>query len=253
MNSGPNIISQAFRSVLSCWKYFFGIVLFLFILDCVNMLYDIDNSITVAKAFAEAGVVFYVCLSFLGLDVSSKENGKKYMGFSLRFLFLLYVPVIVASILVVALAASTLQGAQPGTGYFMGLTMLCVGGVYFFAMFLFGTVFPARLFGVRPEIGAAVGRAFRQAGYLIPRLLLGVWGLSALSFVILILAENLGIGSDPVTSAGVPNPAGAMVLVLVKLTSLFSLALFAVIVCRAYLKDLRERGELPTRDAEVFA
>ncbi|POF28480.1 hypothetical protein [Roseibium marinum] len=253
MNPKANIVSQAFYSVLLCWKYILGIVFVLYVMDGINVVYDIGNSMQVTKAFAESGIIFYLCLSLLGLDAKLKENSKKYIWFSLRYILLIYAPVIIVSILVVILAVSALQGERPDTEFLLGLTIPCGAVISFLTMFLFGTAFPSQLFDVRPGIGAAIGRAFRQAGYLVPRLFFGVGFFAALSFAILILSENLGIGSDPITSAGTPDPAGALVLALVKLTSAFSLAVFAVVVCRAYLKDLQERGELPASDAEIFA
>ena len=126
------------------------------------------------------------------------------------------------------------------------------GITYILTLFLFGTVFPAFLLGVQSGIGAAIGRAFRQAAYLLPRYL-AVGLFTVLSLGILIFFENMGVGSDPVTPAGVPNPAGALVLAVVKLTSTFGLAVFAVVFCRSYQKDLRERGELSLSEVEVFS
>ncbi|MBO6508498.1 MAG: hypothetical protein JJ979_08475 [Roseibium sp.] len=253
MKFDTNIFAAAFEAVRNSWKFFFGIIAILFLLDAFNMFYDLGNSITVAKGFAESGIVFYACVVLLGFTMEEPDLNKKYTGFMFRYLLLLYAPVIVVSLLIAMLSNSAFQGDQEARNAFLGLVVVVSAITYFLTMFLFGTLFPALVLGIRKGIGSAVTRSFRQAGYMIPRLVLGVGLFNVIPFAVLIIAENIGVGSDPLTATGAPDLAGACVLALVKLTSGFSLVIFAVIVCRAYLRDLSNLGELPTSDAEVFA
>lgn len=248
-----NIFSQAFAAIVECWKYFFGLVAAIYVLETVGVLYDLGNGLTIARAFVEAGTVFYLCATLLGLDLKSKETSKKYTGFTIRYILLFYVPVFVVAMVVVFGAMATSPGGLQGQGSFL-VVMLLVGGVVaFLTTFLFGTVFPAHLIGVSAGIGSAVGRSFRQVGYMLPRLLFGAGSVAGLGFLILIFFENIGIGSDPITPAGAPIILGGLVLLSVKLVAGYSFAVFSVIVCRAYLKDLEERGEMPVAEADVFA
>lgn len=222
-------------------------------MNAFSVFYDLRNSITVAKVFFESGIVYCACIVLLGFTTNEPDIKKKYTGFMLRYLFLLYGPVFVVSLMTAFSLNSAFQGSQEARNFLVGLVVLATVVTSFLTMFLFGTLFPSLLLGIRTGIGSAVTRSFRQAGYLIPRLLLGVGLFSAIPFGLFIFAENIGVGSDPLTAAGTPDPGGAFVLALVNLTSGFSLVVFAVIVCRAYLRDLSNRGELPTSYAEVFA
>ncbi|WP_299483319.1 hypothetical protein [uncultured Roseibium sp.] len=253
MNSELNIFSQAFAAIVACWKYFFGMIAAIYVLEAASVVYDLGSGLTVARAFVESAIVFYICATLLGLDLKSKDTGKKYTGFMLRYILLLYLPVFIVAMVVVFGAMSAVPNSSQSQDIFLGVTLLSSGVVAFVAMFLFGTAFPAHLIGVSTGIGAAVSRSFRQAGYLLPRILLGAGSFAALAFVLLILFENTGIGSDPITPQGTPNIAGGIVLLIVKLVAGYSFAVFSVVVCRAYLKDLEERGELPVAEADVFA
>lgn len=248
-----NIFSQAFAAIAACWRYFFGLVAAIYILETVSVLFDLGTGLTIARAFVEAGTVFYLCATLLGLDLKSKETSKKYTGFMIRYILLLYLPVFVVAMAVVFGAMATSAGGLLDQEFFLVVMFLTGGGVAFLTTFLFGTVFPAHLIGVSAGIGTAAGRSFRQAGYMLPRLLFGAGSIAGLGFVILIFFENIGLGSDPFTPAGAPNILGGLVLLLVKLVVGYSFAVFSVIVCRAYLKDLEERGELPVAEADVFA
>lgn len=251
--NGSNIFSQAYSTILACWPASLGFTGALYGLETVNVVYDLNNSITFARGLAEAGLVFYFCVHLLGLDPKGKDINRKFAGFLLRYFLLLYVPILVVGIAVIFLLMAGSLDQSLNREAFLGLTVLSGAGIYFLTMFLFGTAFPAMLLGVRPGAGLAVGRAIRQARYLLPRLAFGVGGVMALGFAALILFENLGIGSDPVTPQGIPDPAGALALAAVKLISSSSFAVFAVVICQAYRKDLEEQGEHLPSEADVFA
>lgn len=240
-------------AVVACWKYFFSLVAVICVLEGVSVVYDLNTGLTVARALVEAGTVFYVCATLLGLDLKSKDVGKKYSGFTLRYVFLLYVPVFAVAMIILFGFMPAFANSSNGQGILLGITVLASGIAYFMTMFLLGTVFPAYLLGVRKGIGPAIRRSFRQAAYLVPRILFGAGSVAVFGLVVLLLFERIGVGSDPVTPFGAPNIPGALVLLVVKVVSSFSFAVFSVIVCRAYLKDLREQGELPLAEAEVFA
>lgn len=248
-----NIFSQAFAAIVECWRYFFGFIAVIFILETVGILYDLGNGLTVARAFVESGIVFYLCATLMGLDLKSKDTGKKYSGFMLRYLLLLYLPVIVISLAVVFSVVPVFPRGSQGQDVALAIIFFAGGAAVLLTTFLFGTVFPAHLIGVSNGIGASVGRSFRQAAYLIPRLLFGSGSIAGLAMAILIFFENIGVGSDLITPAGTLNIPGGLVLLAAKLMAGYGFALFSVIVCRAYLKDLKERGELPVAEADVFA
>ena len=251
MTSNKNIFSQALQSALEGWKYFFGFVAASFAVEVVDLLFDLGTGAVIAKGFVEAGIVFYICVNVLALNPGSKDVNKTFTGFSWRYFLLLYGPVILLTFAAIILALSGSSGDDREIA--LGVSVVIGTLAYLFTMFLFGTALPSKLLGLRPEIGAAVGRSFRHAGYLLPRIFLGVGGLMLLSLAVLLVSETLGVGSDPVTSLGAPDVAGGVVLAVVKLLSGFSLALFAVIVSRAYLTDLQQKGELRPPEADVFS
>lgn len=253
MKPDQNIFMQAFSAIAGCWTYFFGFIAAIWVLETAGIVYDLANALTVARALVQSGIVFYLCAALMGLDLKSKDINKKYGGFMLRYLMLLYLPVVVISLVVVFGAMSVFPAGLQGQEIFLVFTVLAGAAVAFLTTFLFGTVFPAHLKGVSAGIGPAVGRSLRQAGYLLPRLLFGSGALAGLAVLILLFAENAGIGSDAITPAGTANIPGGIVLLLAKLVSGYGLAVFSVIVCRAYLKDLEERGESPVAEADVFA
>lgn len=253
MKAELNIFMQALAAIAECWRYYFGFVAAICVLETVAVLYDLGTALTIGRALVESGIFFYLCATMMGLDLKDKEINKKYGGFMFRYIMLLYLPVLVISLLVVFSAMSVSPADSQGQGGVLAVTVLAAGAVAFVTTFLFGTVFPAHLRRVGTGIGAAVARSFRQAAYLLPRLLFGSGAVTGLGMFILIFSENVGIGSDAITATGSPNVPGGVVLLLAKLVSGYSLAVFSVIVCRAYLKDLEERGESPVAEADVFA
>lgn len=253
MEPERNIFTQAFAAIARCWTYFFGFIAAIWVLETAGIVYDLGNTLTIARALVESGIVFYLCAVLMGLDLKSKDINKKYGGFMFRYIMLLYLPVVVISLVVVFGAMSASPAGLQGQELFLVITILSGAAVAFLTTFLFGTVFPAHLKGISTGIGKAAGRSLRQAGYLLPRLLFGSGALAGLAVVILLLAESAGIGSDAIAPAGTPNILGGFVLLLAKLVSGYGFAVFSVIVCRAYLKDLEERGETPVTEADVFA
>jgi len=253
LRSDLNIFSQAFAAIAACWKYFFGLVAAIFVLETVSLVYDLGTGLSIGRAFIEAATIFYLCATLLGLDVKSKETSRKYTGILIRYACLFYLPVFVIALVFIFSISAVAEDSVQARDFYLGVIMLAGMCVAFLSMYLFGTAFPAHLLGVSTGIGTAVNRSFRQAGYIIPRLLFGSGLIAALGFAILIFFENIGIGSDPITPAGTPNIPGGLVLLIAKLLVGYSFAVFSVVVCRAYLKDLEERGELPAAEADVFA
>ncbi|MEM9635247.1 MAG: hypothetical protein AAGA50_28235, partial [Pseudomonadota bacterium] len=120
-------------------------------------------------------------------------------------------------------------------------------------MFLFGTVLPAQIIGTQSQVLAAVHRAGRQAGNFLPRIIFFYGPFILIEFVFSFIFQFSALEMMPISDTGEVNLIGGLMLLLSNLIGLFEEVILSVLICNTYLKDLREQGELPTVEAEVFA
>lgn len=113
--------------------------------------------------------------------------------------------------------------------------------------YFFGTVLPAQIVGKQRQIWAGLCNTVRQSGYLLPRFL-GI-------IVPFMIADGIlgALMLQPVTLSGSIDSFSFLLMIVSNALRVIGEAVLYVIYARAYLKDLRERGEIPAVDTEVFA
>lgn len=253
MTQNKNMFSQGFETLIACrWMALFYVVA-ICTTGVLKTLGIGGTGLSVGEGILETTLTYSLCLHLLNLDPKSDNARKSFGGFLLRDVFLILVPLVVLGFGISFAVLSAFPGEASKEGLIIGIVLPLVGVAYLTLMFLFGTALPSKLIGIEASVGTAVSRAFRQFGFFLPRLVMGVGAIGLLSYVVLFGAESVGLSSDPVSTTGDVNPGGAAVFVLGKFLSTVSTALFAVAICSTYLKDLRERGEFPPGEAEVFA
>ncbi|WP_305986937.1 hypothetical protein [Roseibium sp. MMSF_3544] len=120
-------------------------------------------------------------------------------------------------------------------------------------MAVLGTALPAVLIRTKWGVFTSVSRFFRQIRYLFPRILLGLTFIALIAGFQFLFAETIVYRLAPRTVFGNVNPVGVAYVLSWQAIRIFGLALIVVVVYRAFLKDAKERGELPAAEADVFA
>ncbi|CTQ71322.1 hypothetical protein [Roseibium album] len=203
--------------------------------------------------YAPFGTVFWFCFFWKLLGAPRLQKRFNQFGsFAIwNFLLIYLLPIGSAELILVlfeAAPAETIEQSFWALGYFL-LIML----VLYLPYYLFGTFFPAMILKRSDTVRSALARSLRQAGYLLPRFFGIFLPISILSAVLYTVVQFADADMQPITTAGDINSFSLLLMAISVPLSVLSEAVFMVISKNAYLMNLRELGDLPEFDAEVFA
>ncbi|CTQ54989.1 hypothetical protein LP7551_03529 [Roseibium album] len=245
------MLSQAFAT-LSALR---PLVLAYVAVNCAISFFEtwvVDSPVTVAL-YAPFGAVFCYCFYRKLVDVDIDQNRYKIFG---KFAFWYIVLMGAVNFVVLYLLNFFLDAAPSGTQEFWLWWLALVPSsalVYFVSDYFFESVLPAQIFGKKTQFLAAPRRAVRQGSYLLPKFL-GLYSpISALAAILFAAALFVGPTGVPVTASGDFGPVSLILLVSSELAYVLAQAVLMVMMARAYMRDLREIGEIPAVEAEVFA
>jgi hypothetical protein len=249
VNEERNVLSQAFAT-LSALRL---LVLAYVAVNCVLAIFQTWYTETLEAYALYAlhtpfgavfGVYFY---SDLVDTVKGQSRLKLFGNFLFYYLVLLLVcELFLSDYLYSFLFAPIPTGLLPASFFLLGYFLVSLLPYYFFA-----TVLPAQIFGKQTQLLAAPWRAARQFNYLFPRytgIYFPIWMLG-----LYLLAKTGDPDALPIDPSGEVNFFSFLLLVVSQLVSVLTGAIFMVLMARVYLKDLREQGEIPAVEVEVFA
>ncbi|MES0812021.1 hypothetical protein ABLO27_21220 [Roseibium sp. SCPC15] len=247
-----NVFSQAFGVLQACRALALVYFVIICVMDVLSEHYDGDLIWGIPYALVVGFFLFYLCANFLELKPKQKVFGRPQRQFVLRYVFLIFLPSLLGGWgVVLALNLIPEEVLSPNMVFialFLGLGFTIV-----LPMFIFGTALPAQIVGNQSQILAAVHRAGRQVRYFLPRIIFLFGPFIFVEFVFSLIFQFSALEMMPVSDTGEVNMIGGIMLLLSNLIGVYGDAVLSVLVCRAYLKDLREQGELPLAEAEVFA
>ena len=251
MNRDKGLFGQTFETLFALRNLALAYFVVYSAISIVDTWYE-DSWETLA-VFALVGSVFnffFLC-RLLGIP-RERQGWRLFAGYAPWFVLLLYGAGFAGLHFLEWVFEPLIAQAEENPllllGYLLSALLLIL-----FPPVLCGTVLPARLLRLQASLKEAVFRGVRQSGYLLPRII-GVF----LPIVILeaALAASVyltGPETLPVTPSGHISSFSLVSLLLSNLIGLLAEAVFMVITANTYLKDLRERGELPAVDADVFS
>ncbi|WP_415715406.1 hypothetical protein [Roseibium sp.] len=246
-----NLFSQTFRTLNALRSLaiaYFAVTLGLSLIERLSA-----ESLLFTLLHAPFGVVFgyYFICQLLGITKRQRRLSS-FTRFAFWNVLLMYV-VSVAGIHFLDSQFYALPTDARGQVAISLAFVLALMFVFIAPGYLFGTALPAQIFGKQKPVGKAVGRAIRQSGYLLPRTL-GI--LLPFLFLIGSLSAAVDLAGPeglPITHSGEVNGFSFLLQALSSLLGIVWDAIWMVVITNAYLKDLRESGEIPAVDAEVFA
>lgn len=205
-----------------------------------------------ALVYGPIGAVYAYFLNCGFLNVAkSKRNLKNFATF-----VFLYVAIFLLDLgsfkLVLLFFFETFSNTRVPV-FIAGMTIITATVVYYISGLLFGTLLPAQAMQIETGIVAALGRAKRQASYLLPR-----YFCICAPLVLIVLFLRLSVDvTDPAALPISPsfniNVGSLLVWAVSAFLDILNRVIFMVITATAFLKDLEERGVLPKAEAEVFA
>jgi hypothetical protein len=248
VNQERNVLSQAFASLSALRLLVLAYVAVNCVIAILHTWYTetLETYILVAL-YAPFGAVFgFYFYSELVVSAKGQSRSKLFGNFLFYYLVLLVCELFLVDYLYSFLFAPMPTGLLPASFFLLGYFLVLVLPYYYFE-----TVLPAQIFGKQAQLLAAPRRATRQFSFLFPRftgIFFPIWLLG-----LILMAKMSDPDALPLTPSGELNSFRFLLLVVSRLISVFAEAILMVIMARAYLKDLREQGEIPTVDAEVFA
>lgn len=240
-----NLFSQSFKTLnelRSLTFAYFGV-------NCAISIVEkwFPESLETQLLYAPFGVIFsfYFLCQLMGIS-KDQRNLRMFGRFTLRYVLIGLGIVFVGTYLVTEIFES-LPAETQEQGLSVAAYLLSVLLVILLPTYLLGTVLPAQIFGKQRQILAGIRTTVRQSGYILPRFL----GC----FVPFMLVEAIlgAVMQQPVSPSGSIETFGFLLMIVSNVLGIIAEAVLWVIFARAYLKDLRERGEIPAVDEEVFA
>lgn len=240
-----NLFSQSFKTLNELRLLTFAY----FGLNCAISIVEtwFPDNLATLLLYAPFGAIFSFFFFCSVLGVARGERNLRMFGrFALRYILLGFGIVLVGIYLVTETYGSLSAEAQD-QGVWLSTFLLSALLVILVPNYFFGTVLPAQIVGKQMQIWAGLCNTVRQSGYLLPRYL----GY----FVPFMIAEGIlsAVMQQPVTPAGSIDTFSFLLMIVSNALGIIAEAVLYVIFARAYLKDLRERGEIPAVDTEVFA
>ncbi|MES0881258.1 hypothetical protein [Roseibium sp. SCP14] len=252
MDQKTNVISQAFGALQACRSLVLTYLGVTCGIDVLSERYESEWFWDIPSALVGAVFVYHLCINLLGLEPETGFFGKSQRQFVLRYILLLFLPSFLMGWgIVLSVEMFPEDFAYQSTLFVSVLTGLFVS--FILPLFLFGSALPAQLLEIQPQIISSIHRAGRQAGYLLTRMLFLLVPAVLVSTAIFLVFEFTELEMMPINAAGEVNVVGGLLLLISNLIGALCDALLSVIICNAYIKDLREQGELPLAEAEVFA
>ncbi|WP_306144179.1 hypothetical protein [Roseibium sp. MMSF_3412] len=251
MHQERNLFAESFSSLYALrW-----LVLAHVIVNCILTVVDtwLEDTWYFVYLYAPFGAIFcFFMLCRILKAQKPQRNLKQFITFSIWYLLVFFVLALGGAELVTYLFETASDATKEQDSFVAGyvlFTLVCL----FVPAYLLGTILPAKLLQKSDSIRAALKRALRQAGYLLPRYG-GIYVPFSLVSAILYLALQAG-GPElqPVTSTGEVHAFSFLLMVISTLISIAGEAMLMVTIARAYLKDLRELGDTSQFDVEVFA
>lgn len=205
------------------------------------------ESLATPLLYAPFGVIFgfYFLCQVMGVS-QGERNFRMFGRFAVRYLLLGYGIALLGLYFVTEIYDSLPVETQE-QAIWASTFLLCVLLAVLLPSYFFGTVLPAQIIGRQRQILAGLRTTVRQSGYMLPRFL----GY----FVPFMIVEIIlgAVMQQPVTPSGNVETFSFLLMIVANVLGIIAEGVLWVIFARAYLKDLRERGELPAVDAEVFA
>lgn len=259
MTETKSTISRAVAAIVACRGMTLAYLCFVFVIGVLQSLeaedtgFSLETGLTIGEAFAEAGLIYVFCLFLLGIERTSAETKKSVWQFTARYLLLIFMPFYLISFAAVFGVIYGLSSLLTSLEGMLVLLLPIMVTSYLLLLLGFGTALPSKLVGTQAGISEALRRGRRQFRYQFPRLLVGVVSLNLLAAAVQFLAEGFAINPVPVSSDGGFDLPGSLIHLGVRCIDMLALAVLSVVVCEAYLRDLRDQGELISKDVEVFS
>lgn len=268
------LYAEAWRVLRLVWPYALCVVLCDYALDFLRPSFreylgsfSIFYRLAVAAAFW--GLLAYMAHAEILLSDAGKRKVRvsRILGFSVRIiavtvLTLVFFSVVPGPILVLLdlygwIDLDTLYALRLPETFAVGTTTVLVALAAFgflFPFILIGTLFPAYVADHRRGLGLAFGRGWRQFFWMAGRFLAGPWLVVMCSAgLYMVVADTFG----PVAGAARPFGFDRLVMEATGLLSLigwiFGTIMFAVLLSRAYLRDLAATGTPSPEEASFLA
>lgn len=251
MHQERNLFAEAFSSLFALrW-----LVLAYLLVNCIITIFDtwIEDSSYILYLYAPIGSVFYYFMFRRLLKAANPPRDlRQFFVFLIWYIFLLFLFTLGGADLVSKLFQAAPVAMQDQISFGVGF-FLCTLVLLFVPTYLLGTLLPAKILKKSDSVRAALQRALRQAGYLLPRYV-GIYVPFSLVSATLYVALQLGEPElQPVTPTGEVHAFSFVVMVISGIISIVAEAVLIVMIARAYLQDLRELGDTSQLDVEVFA
>ena len=251
MHQKTSLFSQTFGALYALRSLAIAYFSVTFVLSLVEVW--IEDNLIFSAIYAPFGAVFgfYFFCQLLGLT-KGQRGAKLFVNFAFWYVILMHV-VVIAGVYLLSMLYEALPAEAQNQDFAILVYSLSVMLVIFAFPYFLGTALPAQILGMQKDIWKAPARTIRQTSYLLPRflgVLLPVLLFSGALFAVVGLSAPEDL---PITYSGEVNSFSFLMLAISKLLGVLWEAVFMAVATNAYLKDLRERGEIPAVDAEVFA
>lgn len=251
MNRDKGLFGQTFETLFALRNLALAYFVVYSAISIVDTWYEDSWETLAAIAIVGAVFNFFFLCRLLGIP-RERQGWRLFAGYAPWHVLLLYVAGFAGLHFLEWVFDPLIAQAEENPLLLLGY-LLCALLLILFPPVLCGTVLPARLLRLQASLKEAVFRGVRQSGYLLPRII-GVF-LPIIIFEAALAASVYLTGPEtlPVTPSGHISSFSLVSLLLSNLIGLLAEAVFMVITANTYLKDLRERGELPAVDADVFS
>jgi len=246
-----NIFSQVIQTLFALRALVLAYLAVSFAISLVGLRFK-DDPVYIALYAPFSAIFAYYVFRHLMRMRRGEGSIRLFLAFALRFVLIMHLAAF-AGVFGLSALFEALPPEVQGRD-FVALTFAVLSMLIVFAPpYFLGTALPAPFLGIKAKVQKAFGRSLRQTRYLLPRFVALLMPAMVLEGFLAAVVDMAGPDFMPIDYSGDINTLSLLLLVVSNVIGVIAEAIFMVIVTHAYLRDLRERGEIPSVDADVFS